>query len=107
MTSPILRRLAGASTLALLAAGLVAAPASASGGSVGRGPDLLDPVTTGVVPVTITGDGFGHGHGMSQYGALGAAQEGLRYRRSWTSTTPGPPGGGPVGPVRVLITDDT
>ena len=31
--------------------------------------------------VTIHGHGYGHGHGMSQYGAEGAARQGLTYRQ--------------------------
>ena len=35
----------------------------------------------------IKGAGFGHGHGMSQYGAYGAAKQACRGRRSSRSTT--------------------
>ena len=31
--------------------------------------------------ITISGHGYGHGHGMSQYGAEGAARQGLTYRQ--------------------------
>src|SRR5918994_322921 len=31
--------------------------------------------------VTIKGHGYGHGHGMSQYGAAGAARQGLTFRQ--------------------------
>ena len=31
--------------------------------------------------VVLRGHGFGHGHGMSQYGAQGAAKQGLTYRQ--------------------------
>ena len=31
--------------------------------------------------ITIKGHGYGHGHGMSQYGAEGAARQGLTYRQ--------------------------
>ena len=31
--------------------------------------------------ITIKGHGYGHGHGMSQYGAEGAAREGLAFRQ--------------------------
>ena len=29
----------------------------------------------------LSGHGYGHGHGMSQYGALGAARQGVTYRQ--------------------------
>src|SRR3712207_6933428 len=49
---------------------------------------LLNPPTaaadTAVAPnsgsFTIRGSGFGHGHGMSQYGAYGAAKKGLTWK---------------------------
>ena len=31
--------------------------------------------------VVLSGHGFGHGHGMSQYGAQGAAKQGLTYKQ--------------------------
>ena len=34
----------------------------------------------GKATITISGHGYGHGHGMSQYGAEGAAREGLGFR---------------------------
>ena len=30
---------------------------------------------------TVTGYGYGHGHGMSQYGAQGAANQGLSWKQ--------------------------
>ena len=42
--------------------------------------------------ITIKGHGYGHGHGMSQYGAEGAARQGLSTGRSWRSTTRAPCG---------------
>ena len=36
----------------------------------------------------IEGRGFGHGVGMSQYGAFGFAQHGSRTARSFATTTP-------------------
>jgi stage II sporulation protein D len=58
-----MRRIAAASVLALAAAGLIAAPGA--------------PAASRLV---IKGHGFGHGIGMSQYGALGFAQHGTGYR---------------------------
>ena len=57
--------------------------------------------------VVVRGHGYGHGHGMSQYGAYGAARQGLTagqivgfYYPGTTATTVG-------GRIRVLITADT
>ena len=49
--------------------------------------------------ITIAGHGFGHGHGMSQYGAEGAAEQGLTYQQiidfyypgtTWATSGQGP-----------------
>jgi stage II sporulation protein D len=57
--------------------------------------------------ITITGHGFGHGHGLSQYGALGAAQQGLTWRQITEFYYPGTSWGTVGGRIRVLITADT
>ncbi|MCW2842847.1 MAG: SpoIID/LytB domain [Nocardioides sp.] len=57
--------------------------------------------------VTVRGHGYGHGHGMSQYGAEGAAREGLGYRRIVDFYYPGTTWGTAAGKVTVLITADT
>ncbi len=57
--------------------------------------------------VTIRGHGFGHGHGMSQYGAEGAAREGLTYREIADFYYRGTDWGVAKGRVEVLITGDT
>lgn len=57
--------------------------------------------------VTIRGHGFGHGHGMSQYGAEGAAREGLTYRQIVEFYYPGTTWGSSRDRVSVLITADT
>ncbi len=36
---------------------------------------------TGAATITLTGHGYGHGHGLSQYGAEGAAQQGLTWQQ--------------------------
>ncbi len=86
---------ATATTLALVV------PGSAS--AVSTDQTYYVPVSKGL---TINGHGFGHGHGMSQYGAEGAAKQGLGatqilsfYYPHTTSTTTG-------GYIRVLITAD-
>ena len=55
------------------------------------------------------GHGYGHGHGLSQYGAKGAASQGVGWRgRSSPSTTPARSWAGPpAARSRVLITADT
>jgi stage II sporulation protein D len=56
---------------------------------------------------TIRGHGFGHGHGMSQYGAYGAARQGKTYKQIVRFYYPGTTLTKRGGPVRVLISDDT
>ena len=48
--------------------------------------------------ITITGHGYGHGHGMSQYGAEGAARQGLTYRQIAEFYYPGTAWGDGAGP---------
>ncbi|WP_435743636.1 SpoIID/LytB domain-containing protein [Nocardioides sp. SYSU DS0663] len=57
--------------------------------------------------VTITGRGYGHGHGMSQYGAEGAARQGLSHRRIVKFYYPGTRWGVSKGRVTVQISADT
>jgi SpoIID/LytB domain protein len=57
--------------------------------------------------VTVAGHGFGHGHGMSQFGAQGAAKQGLTYRQIIGFYYPGTGWSQVTGLVRVLITSDT
>jgi len=86
-----------AATTAVGAAGVVLAlPATAK--------DTLPVITA---PVTVQGNGYGHGHGMSQWGAEGAARQGLDYRAIAAFYYPGTSWGSASGKVRVLITADT
>ncbi len=57
--------------------------------------------------ITIKGHGYGHGHGMSQYGAEGAAREGLGFRRIAEFYYPGTTWGQARGRITVLLTADT
>ena len=57
--------------------------------------------------ITIKGHGYGHGHGMSQYGAEGAAREGLGFRAISEFYYPGTEWGRATGRIRVLISADT
>lgn len=57
--------------------------------------------------VTIKGHGYGHGHGMSQYGAEGAARQGLGHKRIVKFYYPGTRWGTGAGRVTVQISADT
>ncbi len=57
--------------------------------------------------LVVRGHGFGHGHGMSQYGAQGAAAQGLDYRKIVGFYYPGTSWSQVQGQVRVLIGADT
>jgi stage II sporulation protein D len=91
------RRLAAAAAVVPL--GLALLPGEALGGD-----------QTYYVPVThswtIVGHGFGHGHGMSQYGAQGAALQGLSARQIVDFYYPGTTWSKARGTVRVLISAD-
>jgi SpoIID/LytB domain protein len=63
--------------------------------------------TPGSTAITITGHGYGHGHGLSQYGAQGAAGQGLSWQQIVEFYYPGTTWGAVGGKVRVLITADT
>ncbi|WP_374458300.1 SpoIID/LytB domain-containing protein [Nocardioides sp.] len=63
--------------------------------------------TPGSTAITITGHGFGHGHGLSQYGAQGAALQGLTWQQIDEFYYPGTAWGRIGGKIRVLITADT
>jgi stage II sporulation protein D len=70
---------------------------------------LLVPDAQGGVRWVVEGHGFGHGVGMSQYGAYGFAQHGKGYRfilgHYYSGTTIGELTGSPV--VRVLVNIDS
>lgn len=72
---------------------------------------LASPATAVQVPpqawITIKGHGYGHGHGMSQYGAQGAAMQGLGFRQIAQFYYPGTTWGTVGGSVRVRISADT
>ena len=61
---------------------------------------------TGSATFVITGHGWGHGVGMSQYGAYGYAQKGVGYAKIVLHYFPGTElGDAPVSKVRVLLTN--
>jgi stage II sporulation protein D len=89
---------------------LAAAVAVALAGFVAPSPSYAaDPPVT--VPnnawITITGHGYGHGHGMSQYGAEGAAQQGLTAQKIVDFYYPGTTAAQLTGYVSVRITADS
>ena len=57
--------------------------------------------------ITVSGHGYGHGIGMSQYGAQGAAKQGVKYASILSRYYPGTVLGGRSGNIRVLISQDT
>jgi len=61
----------------------------------------------GAARITVTGHGYGHGHGMSQYGAEGAARQGLTYQQIAEFYYPGTEWGTSGGRVTVQLTGDT
>lgn len=63
--------------------------------------------TPGETVVTLTGNGYGHGRGMSQYGARGAAEQGLTWQQVVAFYYPGTTVDRVAGRIRVLITADT
>ena len=56
---------------------------------------------------TFKGHGYGHGIGMSQYGAEGAARDGKKYAAILDHYYPGTDLGSKSGTIRVLVTADT
>lgn len=57
--------------------------------------------------VVLEGRGFGHGKGLSQYGAKAAAQQGRTHQEILDFYYPGTQRGSVDGDVEVLISDDT
>lgn len=63
---------------------------------------------SGVSSVTVTGRGYGHGRGLSQWGAQGAARDaGKNYREIVDFYYPGTDWGRKGGRIKVLLTDAT
>jgi stage II sporulation protein D len=61
---------------------------------------------TGITTWKVTGHGWGHGHGMSQYGAKGAAEQGVGWKQILDFYYPGTKLGRTHGTINVLITAD-
>ena len=85
--------------------GLVLALAASAPAGV-RAPAPVQPAPVTATSFLVSGRGWGHGVGMSQYGALGYAQEGWTYDRIlahyYTGTELGPAA---VARVRVLVAE--
>jgi stage II sporulation protein D len=63
-----------------------------------------EPAPTGTATFLVTGHGWGHGVGLSQYGAYGYAQKGVGYAKIVLHYFPGTElGAAPVSRVRVLL----
>ena len=90
-----------ATLAAALVAGLGAVPSATA---ATNGQVYWTPVTGKLV---IDGHGFGHGHGMSQYGAQGAALQGLTHEQILAFYYPGTTLSSTRGKIRVLITADS
>src|SRR5438093_7565724 len=98
----LVRVLAGASAMRrtlLLVSVLLLGAASASPARV------ADATPAGPATFVVTGHGWGHGVGFSQYGAYGYAQKGTGYAKIILHYFPGTTlGAAPVSRVRVLLT---
>ena len=89
-----------------LAAGLLAAAGAAGSGSAGAaGSDEAVPLSADGA-VRIIGHGYGHGHGMSQYGAQGAALAGQTWQEIVGFYYPGTTIASRGARVRVLLSTD-
>ena len=100
---PRLSRVLAGLSACVLAGALAISPAQAKNVKA-RG------VALSVTPssmLTVDGLGFGHGHGMSQYGAEGAAKQGLTYDQILDFYYPGTTLAKAKGNIRVLISADT
>jgi SpoIID/LytB domain protein len=94
-------RLLGQSLVILFSAALVAGATVAPAGAA----DTVTVPTSATI--TVSGHGYGHGHGLSQYGAQGAALQGLTQQQIIDFYYPGTERGTAGGTVSVLITADT
>ncbi len=94
-------RLLAALGATLLAASIsTAAPSTAS-----RRAEVY--AVAGPSTITLTGHGYGHGHGMSQYGAEGAARQGMTWQQIIGFYYPGTSWGELRGTISVWLTGDT
>lgn len=74
-------------------------------GSAAHARSSAQPVPQGAATFVVTGHGWGHGVGLSQWGAYGYAQKGFDYEQIVLHYFPGTElGAAPVSRVRVLLT---
>ncbi|MXG89515.1 SpoIID/LytB domain-containing protein [Nocardioides flavescens] len=97
MRTSWLARTASGAALTLALVGLTGVPSYAE--------DV--PVGAGATTLTLSGHGYGHGRGMSQYGAKGAAAQGLGWAQIVGFYYPGTQLGEARGPIRVQLTAAT
>ena len=88
--------------ISVVAAALVASSASVASAAADPSVKVADQAT-----VTFSGHGWGHGHGMSQYGAEGAARDGKTAAEIVAFYYPGTTLADLTGHVKVEITADT
>jgi stage II sporulation protein D len=93
-------------TLAALVAGMVLAGLAPTSGAEAKAVDQPYAVPASGV-FKLQGHGYGHGHGMSQYGARGAARNGLTWKQIVAFYYPGTALATAADEIRVLITADT
>src|SRR6187401_581026 len=85
---------------------LVLAPATVAADAARRAPAPAAPPSVTATTFVVSGRGWGHGVGLSQYGALGYANEGWTYDQIIAHFYPGTElGPAPVARVRVLIAE--
>jgi stage II sporulation protein D len=89
-----------AATLASTALAITATSGPASA-------ETIDFGQPGVAGFTVNGHGWGHGHGLSQYGARGAASQGQDWKQIVGFYYPGTRLGKAGGTIKVLLTDAT
>ncbi|MGA9748260.1 MAG: SpoIID/LytB domain-containing protein [Nocardioides sp.] len=93
------------------AAGVVGVAVALLGGAVGSQAPAVTVDQSYWIPVNdkvvVRGHGYGHGHGMSQYGAYGAARQGLSADQIVGFYYPGTTLSQARGRIRVLISADT
>jgi stage II sporulation protein D len=74
-------------------------------GSAAHARSTAQPLPPGAATFVVTGHGWGHGVGLSQWGAYGYAQKGFDYEKIVLHYFPGTElGDAPVSRVRVLLT---
>ncbi|QSR27633.1 SpoIID/LytB domain-containing protein [Nocardioides aromaticivorans] len=90
---------------AALTALATVAPLAVVPGVVAPGPAVAS--AAGAAEFQLDGRGWGHGKGMSQWGAQGAATDGLGFRQIVNFYYPGTRVGSATGDIRVLLTAET